>query len=69
MRTESAQCPLQIPCYYQVRFSTDPDEPIAAVPSCCVWTESGLSTIPTRGSADVALQHVAGKHHGLLFLL
>ena len=53
----------QIGSYYRVRFSTDPDEPAALVPSCCVWTENGLCTTPAsaaNGSAEVALCQLAG---------
>ena len=61
MTTETSL--LQIPCYYQLRVSTDPDEAAVAVPSCCVWSESGLSTVPhgkDRAAAELALRHIAG---------
>ena len=54
---------LQIPCYYQLRFGADPDEATAAVPSCCVWTQSGLTTVPHNrdsASAELAVRHIAG---------
>ncbi len=55
---------MQISCFYQVRFSTDLDEPVLVVPSCCVWTESGLNTIPAKAGTDAAtlnLQRIAGE--------
>ena len=58
---------MQFPCFYQVRFSTDPDKPVALVPSCCVWTGNGLSTVPAKAgtdSATLALQRVAGEPLG-----
>ena len=54
---------LQIPCYYQLRFGADPDEAMAAVPNCCVWTQSGLTAVPNSrdsASAELAVRHVAG---------
>ena len=55
---------VQFPCFYQVRFSADPDEPVAVVPSCCVWTGNGLNMIPAKVGTDSAtldLQRVAGE--------
>jgi hypothetical protein len=63
---------VQVPCFYQVRFSTDPDEPVAAVPSCCVWTGNGLSTIPAKAGTDSAtldLQRIAGELLGCMLSL
>lgn len=55
---------VQLPCFYQVRFSADPDEPVTVVPSCCVWTGNGLNMIPAKVGTDSAtldLQRVAGE--------
>lgn len=60
------ELPDRLPYFLDLRFSDDEDDPVITVPSCCVWSQSGLNVVPAtykNGNGITIVQQLAGVLH------